>query len=283
MSHDTANADQAAYWNAGAGDTWASLQDRLDHQLEPLGQRAMTALVPAPGERVLDIGCGAGQTTLALAAAVTPGGSVLGVDISHPLLEVARRRASGVEGVTFQEADAQTAPFPEAGFDAAFSRFGVMFFADPVAAFGNIRRALKPGGRLAFVCWRGPGENTFMTLPMAAASTQLPAPDSPASAPDPHAPGPFAFADPDRVRDILAAAGFGEIEITPHDQKIGSGDLDQTLTVALKVGPLGAMLREHPGHRAAVISAVREALAQHDGPDGVKLDSACWMVSARRR
>ena len=282
MSNPTPNADQAAYWNAGAGDTWASLQDRLDHQLEPLGLRAMAALAPTPGERILDIGCGAGQTSLALTAAVAPGGSVLGVDISHPLLEVARRRGEGLPGLAFQEADAQTAPFEVASFDAAFSRFGVMFFADPPAAFANIRRALKPGGRLAFVCWRPAGENPVMSLPMAAAMAHLPAPPVPPPAADPHAPGPFAFADPERVRGILAAAGFGDVEITPHDQKIGSGDLDQTLAVALKVGPLGAMLRENPDHRDAVIAAVREALAPHARPEGVRLDSATWIVTARR-
>lgn len=281
MSNPTPNADQAAYWNAGAGDTWASLQDRLDHQLEPLGLRAMAALAPRPGERVLDVGCGAGQTSLALAGAVAPGGSVLGVDISHPLLEVARRRGEGIAGLTFQEADAQTASFEAASFDAAFSRFGVMFFSDPPAAFANIRRALKPGGRLAFVCWRRPDENPFMSLPMAAAMAHLPAPAVPPPTPDPHAPGPFAFADPDRVRGILAAAGFTDVELTPHDQKIGSGDLDQTLAVSLKVGPLGAMLREHPDRRDAVVAAVREALAAHDGPDGVKLPSATWIVTAR--
>ncbi len=279
--NNPANADQVAYWNAGAGDTWAGLQDRLDHQLEPLGRRAMAALAPKAGERVLDVGCGAGQTSLALAAAVAPGGSVLAVDISHPLLEVARRRADGQAGLAFTEADAQTAPFEAASFDAAFSRFGVMFFADPPAAFANIRQALKPGGRLAFVCWRTPDENPFMTLPMAAAAVKLPAPDSPPPALDPHAPGPFAFADPQRVRAILTAAGFGEVELIPHDQKIGSGDLDQTLSVALKVGPLGAMLREHPDRRDAVVAAVRAALAAHDGPEGVKLPSATWIVTAR--
>ncbi|WP_421930952.1 class I SAM-dependent methyltransferase [Phenylobacterium sp.] len=281
MSNPTPNADQATYWNAGAGDTWASLQDRLDHQLEPLGLRAMAALAPKPGERVLDIGCGAGQTSLALAAVVAPGGSVLGVDISHPLLEVARRRGEGLAGLAFQEADAQTAAFEAASFDAAFSRFGVMFFSDPPAAFANIRRALKPGGRLAFVCWRRPDENPFMSLPMAAAMAHLPAPAVPPPAPDPHAPGPFAFADPERVRGILAAAGFTDVDLAPHDQKIGSGDLDQTLTVSLKVGPLGAMLREHPDRRDAVVAAVREALAAHDGPQGVKLPSATWIVTAR--
>ncbi len=272
---DTANADQVAYWNAGAGETWAALQAQLDRQLEPLGQRTLQALGPKPGEHILDIGCGAGQTTLALAQACRPGGSALGLDISRPLLQLARERATA--DVTFLEADAQTFAFAPASFDAAFSRFGVMFFADPAAAFANIRKGLKPGGRLAFVCWRAPAENPFMTLPMAAAAPLLP----PQAPPTPGGPGPFAFADPELVRKILAAAGFSGVEITPHDQKIGSGDLDQAITVALRVGPLGAALREHPDKRETVIDAVRGALSAHDGPEGVKLDSASWIVTAR--
>ena len=142
------NAAQVAYWNDAAGQTWAEMQEALDRQLAPLGRAAMAALAPTPGERLLDIGCGAGQTTLELAAAVAPGGEVLGLDISRPLLEVARARPA-VPGVRFLEGDAQTHAFEPAGFDGAFSRFGVMFFADPPAAFANIRRALKPGGRAA--------------------------------------------------------------------------------------------------------------------------------------
>ena len=274
------NADQIAYWNAGAGETWANLQDRLDHQLGPLGRAAQDALAPRPGERVLDIGCGSGQTTLDLLRAVAPGGRVLGVDISRPMLEVARRRAEGLAGVSFQEADAASAPFEAGSFDAAFSRFGVMFFADPLGAFRNIARALKPGGRLAFVCWRTPQENLLMTLPLAAAATALP-PSDPPPPPAPGAPGPFAFADPGRVWDLLGQAGFSDIGIQAHDEKIGSGDLDATVEVALKVGPLGAMLREHPDRRDAVIDAVREALRPHETEAGVLLDSATWIVTAR--
>ncbi len=276
MTETEANAAQIEYWNAGAGETWASLQDRLDTQLEPLGADAIRALAPRPGERILDVGCGAGQTSLALASAVGPAGAVTGVDISRPLLEVARRRA-GADGPTFVEADAQTYPFEAGAFDAVFSRFGVMFFADPTAAFVNLRRALKPGGRLAFICWRPPAENPFMTLPMAAVSDMLP----PTPPTDPLAPGPFAFADPARVRDILSTAGFETIETRRHDLKIGSGDLDQTVAVALKIGPLGAMLREHSDKRDKVIETVREALRPHEGPAGVKLDSASWIVTAR--
>jgi len=271
------NAAQAAYWNDVAGRSWAEFQEGLDRQAAPLGRRAMAALAPAPGERILDIGCGAGQTSLELAQAVGAGGSVLGVDLSEPLLAIARRRAAGVEGLEVRQGDAQTFPFAPGAFDAAFSRFGVMFFEDPAAAFANIRRALKPAGRLAFVCWRKPDENPIMRLPMEAAGSLVPAP----SPPEPGAPGPFAFADPDRVRGILAGAGFADVELTPHDEKVGSGDLETALALALRIGPLGAILRDNPGLREPVLPRVRAALARHDGPDGPKLDAAVWTVTAR--
>ncbi|MBJ7409090.1 MAG: methyltransferase domain-containing protein [Phenylobacterium sp.] len=269
-----ANAQQVAYWNESAGPTWAELQAPLDRQLAPLGRRAMSELDLGPGRRVLDIGCGAGETTLSLAQT---GAEAVGVDISRPLLEIARRRSKGRTDVTFLEADAQTHPFPPGAFDAVFSRFGVMFFADPAAAFANIRQALKPGGRLAFVCWRTPAENPIMSLPMQAALAHVDAPPAP---PEPGAPGPFAFADPERVRAILAAAGFKDVTVTPHDEAIGPGDLETTLALALRVGPLGALLRENPEKRDAVIASVRAALAPYDGPDGVKLGSATWIVTA---
>jgi SAM-dependent methyltransferase len=268
------NAQQATYWNEGAGPTWAELQAPLDRQLAPLGRRAMAELDLGPGKRVLDIGCGAGETTLELSA---KGAEALGVDISSTLLAVARRRSEGLSGVAFLEADAQIHPFEPASFDAVFSRFGVMFFADPAAAFTNIRSALKPGGRLAFVCWRTPAENPVLSLPMQAALTQVDAPPAPS---EPGAPGPFAFADPERVKAILATAGYQDIAVTPHEVDIGSGDLDTTVGLALRVGPLGALLRENPDKREAVIAAVRAAIAPYDGPDGVKLGSATWIVTA---
>ena len=275
---DAPNAQQATYWNEAAGPTWARLQSPLDRQLAPLGRAAMAALAPRPGERILDIGCGAGETSLQLAQAVAPGGEVVGADISGTLLEVARKRSEGLAGLSFVEADAQTHPFAPAQFDALFSRFGVMFFADPPAAFANIQRALKPGARLAFVCWRSMPENPVMTLPMLAALPFLPPP----APPEPGAPGPFAFADPERIRAVLTAGGFQDVQIAPHDEKVGGGDLDTVVAMALQVGPLGGMLRENPDKREAVIAAVRAALVPHDGPDGVKLDSATWIVTARK-
>lgn len=271
------NAAQAAYWNDATGPTWAELQAPLDRQLEPLGRLAMDALAPCPGERVLDVGCGAGATSLELAARVAPDGEVLGADISATLLAVARGRAQGLAGIDFIQADAQTHAFAPHSFDAVFSRFGVMFFADPAAAFANLRRALRPGGRLAFVCWRTPAESPLMTLPQQAAAPFLP----PADPPSPGGPGPFAFADPQRVLSILAAAGFDEVAIQPHDLKTGAGDLESALTISLRVGPLGGLLREHPDRRETVVAAVRQALAAHETPEGVKLTAGVWVVTAR--
>jgi len=153
----------------------------------------------------------------------------------------------------------------------------LMFFADPTAAFINIRRSLRPNGRLAFVCWRALEENQLDVLPLRAGSAHLP----PQPAHDPDAPGPFAFANSDRVRGILERAGFGEIEITARDDQVGSGDLDTMVAVCSRVGALGKILRENPELRAATLPAVRSALAAHDGSDGVRLNAATWVVTAR--
>lgn len=275
------NDDQITYWNESAGLTWAAMQDKLDAQIEPLGEGAMAVLAPASGERVLDIGCGCGQTTLALAARVGPAGAVLGVDISRPMLEVARRRIAqqGLGQASVIEADAQAFAFEPGAFDAVFSRFGVMFFGDPAAAFANIRKGLKPGGRLGFVCWRSFDANPWMQAPMLAALPHLAEPPPPA---DPLAPGPFAFADPERVRGILASAGFVDIHIAPQDLAIGAPTVEAAVEVALKVGPLGRLLREQPDRTPAVVEAIRAALAQHVTDQGVRLASATWIVSARQ-
>lgn len=274
------NADQIAYWNATAGDTWTRFNDQLDRQIASLGAQGLARLAARPGEHILDIGCGGGQTSIALARAVAPGGTVTGIDISRPLLALARRHASdaGIGNVDFTEADAQVADLGHARFDAAFSRFGVMFFADPAAAFANIRRSLKPAARLTFVCWQPLAENHWMRLPMEAARPLLP----PMPAPDPLAPGPFAFADPARVAAILDAAGYADMAIHPHAAAIGSGNVDETLDLTLRVGPLGAVLREAPELADRVTGAVRDALAAQASPDGqVRLPAAVWIVTAK--
>jgi SAM-dependent methyltransferase len=275
----SANAAQIDYWNTVAGETWARFQEQLDRQVEPLGLAAMDALAPRDGEQVIDIGCGCGQTSLALASRVAPTGTVVGVDISKPMLAVARSRPRPTASLalTFRQLDAQTDDLGRGVFDAAFSRFGVMFFSDPVAAFANIRASLKPGGRLAFVCWRSLAENPWMHVPLQAALPFIP----PVTPPDPTAPGPFAFADADRVRAILIKAEFPSVTVNPLDVPIGGGDIEETLKVTLRVGPLGAALREHPELAEVVADAVRKTLSAYVTPNGVMMPAATWIVQAR--
>jgi SAM-dependent methyltransferase len=272
------SAAQAEYWNATAGPVWVEFQADLDRQVAPLGAAALAALAPAPGERVLDIGCGCGATTLALAAAVGPAGAVTGIDLSEPMLAVAQAREvpPAAAPPRFLLGDAESDDLGSAAFDAAFSRFGVMFFADPPRAFANIRRALRSGGRLAFVCWRSLAENPILRAPVEAALPLLAA----LPPPDPTAPGPFALADAGRTRAILDAAGFTTVQIDPFDAPVGGASLGRAVELGLNVGPLGAALREQPGRREAVTAAVREALAPYETATGVLLPAAVWVVTA---
>lgn len=274
------NIAQVDYWNTAAGQTWARYHDDLDRQLAPLGRAVLGELALKAGERVLDIGCGCGHTTLEIAAEVGPSGRAVGVDVSGPMLAVARERAaaSGLPSIEFHEADASSLDLSAVPFDAMFSRFGVMFFADPVRAFANLARGLKANGRIGFVCWRPLAENAWMLKPLDAGRRFLP--EQPPS--DPTAPGPFAFADADRVRGILGAAGFDGISIRPFDARIGGGTVDQALELALRVGPLGMALRENPECKDALSAAVREVMQAHLTPEGVLMPAAVWIVSAHR-
>ncbi len=274
----SSNRAQVDYWNAAAGKTWARFQQQLDRQIEPLGLEAMRLLAPASGERILDVGCGCGQTSLQLAERVGATGRVVGVDVSSPMLDVALRRTRGYAAsrLEFRQADAEMADLGSEFFDAVYSRFGVMFFGDPLAAFLNIRRSLKRGGRLGFVCWRPLQDNEWMLIPLQAALPFLP----PMTPSDPTAPGPFAFADANRVRAILLEAGFRGVSTHAHDASVGAGDLDESLELCLRVGPLGAALREHPDRKASLSGAVRQALAMHLSARGVQMKAAVWLVVA---
>lgn len=279
------SADQVGDWNGQSGERWVANQARLDAMVAVFGQAAIEAAAPATGERVLDIGCGAGASSLALAARVGAGGQVLGVDISEPLIGRARALAQRDTPALFQVADASSAELPEAAFDILFSRFGVMFFDDPIAAFAHMRRALRPGGRVAFVCWRGAAENDWVRLPMGALKGIVP----PIALPDPEAPGPFSFGDPGRVARILTAAGFTDIAIDPFDASVPIGEggtrdaaIDDAVKMTLEVGPLSRALADQPDDiRARASAAVRAAFAGLPGERSVMINGAAWIVMAR--
>jgi SAM-dependent methyltransferase len=272
------NAQQIEYWNGAVGQRWATLQDRIDLQLNNIADALMPFAAARPGERVLDIGCGCGTTTLRLGMAVAPDGSVAGVDISAPMLDVARARAQAMHAdIPFLESDAASHDFQPV-FDLVFSRFGVMFFDDPFAAFKNIRTALAPKGRLAFVCWRSFAENAWASVPFAAAKNLLP--EQPPA--DPHAPGPFAFADAGRLKEILEKAGFANIRIEKLDTTSNLGaTLEQAAESALTVGPLSRAATGLPeATRDKIRDAVKDGLKSHQSPVGVTPAAACWLVGA---
>lgn len=279
------NAYQVADWNGQSGERWVANQARLDAMVAVFGEAAIEAVAPAAGERVLDVGCGAGASSLALAARVGAGGQVLGVDISAPLIGRARALAPQDTPVLYQAADASSADLSEGAFDILFSRFGVMFFDDPTAAFAHMRRALRPGGRVAFVCWRGVAENDWVRLPMGAIKDILP----PSALPDPEAPGPFSFGDRGRVARILTAAGFTDIAIAPFDASVPFGEggtrdaaIDDAVKMTLEVGPLSRSLADKPDDiRARASAAVRAAFAGLPGERSVMINGAAWIVMAR--
>ncbi|QOT79493.1 class I SAM-dependent methyltransferase [Cupriavidus basilensis] len=279
------SADQVGDWNGQSGERWVANQARLDAMVAVFGQAAIEAAAPATGERVLDIGCGAGTSSLALAARVGAGGQVLGVDISEPLIGRARALAQRDTPAMFQVADASSAELPEGAFDILFSRFGVMFFDDPIAAFAHMRRALRPGGRVAFVCWRGAAENDWVRLPMGALKGIVPS----SAPPDPEAPGPFSFGDRGRVARILTAAGFTDMAIAPFDASVPFGEggtrdaaIDDAVKMTLEVGPLSRALAGQPDDiRARASAAVHAAFAGLPGERSVMINGAAWIVMAR--
>lgn len=271
------NAAQAALWNDVAGRTWAELQQLLDDMLRPFETRLVEHAIASEAREVLDIGCGAGATTLALVRALGDRG--VGVDISAPLIAAARARATTehVPGVAFVEADAQVHPFEASRFDLVVSRFGVMFFDDPVAAFRNLRRAARDDAALAFVAWRSAAENPFMTAAERAASPFLPV----LPPRDPNAPGQFAFGRRERIEAILAASGWADIAIAPADAtcRLPAAAM---MTYATRMGPLGLIFGDLDGElQEQIRTALRDAFAPFVRGDSVEFTAACWMVTAR--
>ena len=277
------NAEQSQYWNEVGGPNWVALQEALDEEHAALGAVAMDRTEVAPGERVLDIGCGCGHTSLELAWRVGPGGFVLGIDISTPMLERAGTRAkeAGIANLRFENADAQSFAFAPSEFDLLYSRMGDMFFDDPLAAFENLLRALRPGGRMGFVCWREIEENPWMSVPLSAAAKHIPIPERSSGA-----PGPSAFADSGRVRSMLEGAGFADVAFEGLDTTItigGSGSLDESVRNMLRFGLISRAIRQANLQDTTEIAAsLREAVAPYATPKGVRMKSACWVVTARR-
>jgi SAM-dependent methyltransferase len=270
------NAEQIEHWNAEGGSRWVLAQARMDALFAPLTRALLERAAPRAGERIVDVGCGCGDSSLALAAL---GAEVLGVDVSEPMLQRARERGAGQAGLRWLAADAADHPFEAASFDLLLSRFGVMFFADPVRAFANLRRSLTPDGRVAFSCWQAPVKNPWLTVSVEAVRSFAPETEAPAAG----APGPFAFADAERVTGILTDAGFHAVKLDPLDVQVRCGeDLDDALELVAQTGPASRVLSTlSPGPRQAALEAIRAALRPAQTSEGVMLGAGAWLVTAR--
>jgi ubiquinone/menaquinone biosynthesis C-methylase UbiE len=273
-----ADDEQATLWNGTAGCAWVEAQETLDRMYQPFEDLLVEAVWDASARHVLDVGCGTGGTTLAVARLLGANGRCIGIDISEPMIAAARARAER-EGApaSFIRADAQTHAFEPASFDAIISRFGVMFFDDSVRAFANLRRAARGGAALRFIAWRSPEENPFMTTAERAAAPLLP--NIPPRVPD--APGQFAFADRQRVQRILEESGWTGIDIRPIDVACTLPE-KELARYATRFGPLGRILHETDDQtRNRVVETVRAAFAPYVHGADVRFEAACWMVGAR--
>jgi SAM-dependent methyltransferase len=279
---DTASiaANQRAFWNSEATRRWVTEQARIDRLFAGVTDAALATAAPTPGESVLDIGCGTGTTLLRLAEAVGPDGEALGVDISEQQLALARQRiaAAGATRARVVLADAATYDLPPAGFDLAFTRFGVMFFADPVAAFSNIRRAMKPGGRLALAVFRPGTDNPWATASIAEIRHLV----TPPAPPGPEEPGQFGWGDPARVRRILGGAGFRDVALTPLDLPITIGaNASEAAEFATFIGQGARLLQGlSDSTREAARAAFETFFKGYETPEGVSLAGGLWLVSA---
>lgn len=272
---DPRNAGQLRDWDGEHGAYWAGHADTYDASVAPHHARLLAALELAPGERALDVGCGSGQLAIELVRA-HPGTSALGVDLSSAQLDIARRRAGDLP-VEFVQADAQVHDFGASAFDVVASRTGTMFFGDPARAFANLARSTRPGGRLAMVVWRGIGDNEWLREFLGAIGQVRPLPAPPADA-----PGPFALSDPDRVRGLLAGAGWEAVELQASDAPMWFGEAPDRATTFI-VGQMGWLFATmDDDQRGRATANLHDVMSRHHGPDGVRLDSGAWLVTAHR-
>ena len=275
------NSEQIAEWNGALGERWVAMRQEIDRLVVPFGNAALEAAAAQPGERAIDIGCGCGDTAIEIARMVGAAGAVLGIDVSQPMLAVARSRGAlaNCAHLTFRDGDASEAALP-ANTDLLFSRFGVMFFSQPTLAFSHLRKSLRAGGRCVFVCWRAPRDNPWAMTPLSAARAAMDITPAPA---DPDAPGPFAFADEQRLRAILSGAGFGDIDAQRFDAAIALGATPRSAAESVvQVGPVSRLVREVGAeHLPIILDAVERALAPLAAPDGgVSLNGSTWIASA---
>jgi len=276
------NAAQRAYWEGEGLQLWTLEGERWEEMLRPFGVAMLDAAGLLPGERVLDVGCGWGGPTLAAAERVAPDGLVVGVDLSPSMLAVARQRAaaSGIDNVELLDGDAQVHPFATDAFDVVISRFGTMFFENPAEAFANLARALRPGGRLASLCWQEPLKTEWAAVSIGAAAPHVGLPDFG----PPGAPGPFALADGDRLRAVVQAGGFGDVRLqaVTRPQRVGD-DVDDVIGFITSLPETVQMFAGKPESKvAAAVDAVRAAITPYAGPEGVTMDATAWLVTAGR-
>lgn len=277
MDEGAANLAEIAYWNGPRGECWAALHERVDAMVGPIAAAAHGGI--GPGQRVIDVGCGSGGTSLELGQRVGPAGWVLGVDVSRPMLGRARARARerGATSIEFREADAQTAQLPRA--DLVHSRFGVVFFDDPAAAFPNLRAAVSSGGRLAVVIWQEPEHNPWLTDPIDAVSGILEAPESS----DPGGPGPFSLSDPANATAVLREAGWSDIELEGSNQALCIGQsVEDAVDFCLGgIGPVAALAADADDDaRAAAAEALTAHYSTQATANGVFAEAAAWIIRA---
>jgi len=266
------------YWQQEGGTKWVDNIEQTEASLKPLSDRLLHSAAPAKDDFVLDVGCGGGATSIEIAECVGPGGDVLGVDISPPILAVANDRGSQIENLQFTQADAGSIDFGKARFDLIFSRFGVMFFTDPVAAFSNLRRSLKPSGRMVFLCWRSMEENPWMGEPANAAFAIIP----PKQKPDPDAPGPFSLAEEEKLLSLMKQSGFGDIQLEAVDIPMQMGNINEAVDFMMRVGPAETVLAEATTEqKAAIEKAIHGALSKYETTEGVRPPAAGWIATAR--
>lgn len=281
-SAEAFSEEQRTRWNGIEGEYWASNQDRLDRTLAPVTGPLLAFAAPRAGSAVMDVGCGCGATTIELAREVGPSGRVIAIDLSEPMLARTAERSRPFANTTCVLGDAEKLPLQHLGAELIVSRFGVMFFGNPVAAFANLRTGLAAGGRLRFACWRPIKENPWLQIPLHAVYEHAPR----LPKPDPEEPGPFAFADPARVTRILTEAGFTAPSFTPLDIQIdisAGGTLEEAVNQAAAMGPAKRALADQPEDiRAAAMVSIRRALEPHASLNGVKLPAAVWLVAADR-